>query len=228
MAMKGGKYLFNYINIREGGGFVDLPGIGGSFDVDFDFGFIEDALRPVVDTVADTFEPLVDVVDEGLDIIGEEVVDPALDIAQDVTEPIVDAADEVIDTLGEEVVDPALETAEEFIESIEGPDIDLPDVDLPDLPLDSLFSGLGMAFGRLPSRPSATRTTDSLFKKETEPYKPLKYTRLPMLSGTPARQQPQPRTKIRRIETPTQQPQREDVVDFTSNPFESPFDRKIG
>lgn len=225
--------------IREGGGFGG--GIGFDFDgMTIDLGIFGETLSTLAEQLReagsnfdDTFiQPVVDAAEPVVDVV-EDVVETTGDVIQDVTEPIVDAADEVIDTIGEEVVDPALEAAEEFVESIEGPDIDLPDVDLPDvdlpdLPLDSLFSGLGMAFGQLPSKPSATRTTDSLFKRETEPYKPVKYTRLPMLSGTPPRQQPKPRTKIRRIETPTQQPQREEVVDLNSNPFESPFDRKIG
>jgi hypothetical protein len=231
--------------IREGGGFGG--GIGFDFDgMNVDLGvfgetlstlagqlreagsnFDDTFIQPVVETVEEVGEALEPIVEPVVEVV-EDVVETTGDVIQDVTEPVVDVIDEGLDIIGEEVVDPALEAAEEFVESIEGPDIDLPDVDLPDLPLDSLFSGLGMAFGQLPSRPSATRTTDSLFKKETEPYKPVKYTRLPMLSGTPARQQPKPRTKIRRIETPTQQPQREEVVDLNSNPFESPFDRKIG
>ena len=55
--------------VREGGGFsVDLP---DAPNLGLDLGLIEDALKPIVDTVASTFEPFVETADEVIDTLGK-------------------------------------------------------------------------------------------------------------------------------------------------------------
>lgn len=131
--------------ITEGGGFGGLPDI----DIDIDLSGLEEALKPI----ADTFGTVADVV-------------------QTATEPFVDVIDEGIDVFGEKVVDPALQAAEDFVESIPTPELpeylgEFPDLNLPSFDLPNINLGLNVQMPQL----SATRTTDGLFSDELFKFK---------------------------------------------------------
>ena len=65
----------------------------------------EEIIEGTAGVVEETFEPIVDVIDEGLDYVGEEYVDPALQAAEAAGEVVVDVVDEGLDAIGK-VTDP--------------------------------------------------------------------------------------------------------------------------
>ena len=90
---------------------------------------IPDALKAPVEFVADKLEPVIDVIDEGVDYIGEQYVDPALKVAeefvepvvgavQEVTEPVIETVQEVGRDVDKEVIQPALNVVQEVTEPI--------------------------------------------------------------------------------------------------------------
>ena len=140
----------------------------------------EDVAQEVGDVIEDY---VIDPVDDVLDFVGEEYVDPfaqtigdvAEDIGQgvgDVVEDVAQVGGDVLEDIGQGVGD-VVETVVDAIPSVDLPDIDLPDIDLPDISLPNLgLPSVGLPQGVMPSSPSATRTTDTLFgdmlKFETE------------------------------------------------------------
>ena len=128
--------------ITEGGGFGGLPDI----DIDFDLSGLEEALQPI----ADTFGTVADVV-------------------QKATEPFVDVIDEGIDVFGEKVVDPALQAAEDFVESIPTPELPEYLGEFPDLNLPNINLGLNVQMPQLSAtRTTDSLFSDELFKFKTE------------------------------------------------------------
>lgn len=119
--------------IKEGAGMLAdaLP------DVDIEFEtpqFIKD----IGDAVVEGGEILLGVAGDVLEPI-ETLVEAGADTVQQVTEPVVDLVDEGLDYIGEEYVDPTLQAIDEALphgETPEGPDIDGPDIDGPDIDLD--------------------------------------------------------------------------------------------
>jgi len=179
--------------ITEGGGFGGLPDV----DIDVDLSGIEQALKPIADT---------------LETVG--------DVVQSATEPFVDLVDEGIDIFGEEVVDPALQAAEEFVESIPTPDMpeylgEFPE--FPDLPLPDIKLGVNVQMPQL----SATRTTDGLFSEELFKFK----TKIGLTPTGPLLK-PQER-KAGQTPEQRQQRKEEVVDLFGRDPFASPLDRNI-
>ena len=111
--------------VKAGAGIISdaLP------DVDFE---TPQFVKDIGDTAVDLLEGPVELIGNVLEPIGE-VVEAGADVVQQVTEPVVDLIDEGLDYVGTEYVDPALQAIDDALphgETPEGPDVDGPDVDV--------------------------------------------------------------------------------------------------
>ncbi len=86
-------------------------------------------LKAPIEFVADTLEPVVDVIDDGIDYIGEEYVDPALAVVgqavgptverfREWSEPVIETVKEVGRDVDEEIIQPTLDVAQEVTEPV--------------------------------------------------------------------------------------------------------------
>jgi hypothetical protein len=76
---------------------------------------VGDVGQEVIDITAETFEPVVDLADEGLDVFGEKVVDPVLqagsDVLSEVEDVVIDPIKEVAPVVEDIFIDPIKEVA---------------------------------------------------------------------------------------------------------------------
>ena len=152
---------------------------------------VGDLFEGAVDLTADVFEPVVDIVDEGLDYFGETVVDPTLQTGSDVlsefddtvlqpvkegvqavTEPVIETAQEVGRDIDEEIIQPTLDVVQEVTEPV----VDVIDdiIDAVDSPIGdilqaggNLIQGMlgGVVGGQQPQTVSRT-PVENIFNKE--------------------------------------------------------------
>ena len=78
---------------------------------------VGDVGQEVIDITAETFEPVVDLVDEGLDVFGEKVVDPVLQVGSDVLSEVEDIAKEGGRQLDKKVLQPVYKTIDPIVQA---------------------------------------------------------------------------------------------------------------
>ena len=103
---------------------------------------IPELVKEGINVVADTFEPAVDLIDSGLDFIGDEFVDPLLSTVGEVTQPFSNVTSDIEDVVLEggrvfddEVIQPTLRFGKEVVNTIA--DVGEPLVDAIDDALDT-------------------------------------------------------------------------------------------